>query len=106
MTANEFRQLALSFPGAIESAHVGHPDFRVRGKIFATLEYPNENFGVLMLTPDAQQEAIGRHPDVFEPVAGGWGRRGSTQVRLSKARMPQLRRFMELAWARIAPKER
>jgi hypothetical protein len=106
MTADEFRQLALSFAGASEAAHVGHPDFRVRGKIFATLGYPEEDFGVLVLTPEAQGQAIGRHPEVFEPAAGGWGRRGSTHVRLSNARPAQLQPWMELAWRRIAPKKR
>jgi len=101
VTANDFRELALSFPEAAESAHVGHPDFRVRGKIFATLGHPGDSFGVLMLTPDAQQEAIGRHPEVFDSVAGGWGRRGSTQVRLSAARPEQLRPWMELAWRKV-----
>jgi hypothetical protein len=98
VTANEFRHLALSFPGAVEAAHVGHPDFRVRGKIFATLGYPDDSFGVLMLTPDAQAEAMGRHPEVFEPAAGAWGRRGNTKVRLNEARPAQLRPWMELAW--------
>lgn len=105
MTANEFRELALSFPDAVEGAHVGHPDFRVGGKIFATLGYPDDSFGVLMLTPDAQQEATGRQPEVFEPVAGAWGQRGNTKVRLSAARTLQLRPWMELAWQHIAAKD-
>ena len=101
MTPDDFRDLALSFPGASEAAHSGHPDFRVNGKIFATLGYPDESFAVLMLTPDAQQEAIGRHPEVFEAVAGAWGRRGNTNVRLSAARPKQLRSWIGLAWERI-----
>ena len=105
MTANEFRSLALSFPEAVEASHVGHPDFRVGGRIFATLGYPDDSFGVLMLTPEAQAEAMGRHPEVFEPAAGAWGRRGNTKVRLSKARSAQLRPWMELAWCKIAPKK-
>lgn len=96
--------MALSFPDAVESEHVRHPDFRVRGKIFATLGYPDESFGVLMLTPDGQQEAMGRHPEVFDPAAGAWGRRGNTKVRLSAARSEQLRPWMEVAWQKIASK--
>jgi hypothetical protein len=102
MTAQQFRELALSFPDAVEGEHVRHPDFRVRGKIFATLGYPDESFGVLMLTPDAQQEAIGRDPEVFDAVAGAWGRRGNTKVRLRAARPKQLRPWMQLAWERIS----
>jgi YjbR len=102
VTANQFRELALSFPETEEQEHVHHPDFRVRGKIFATLGYPNDSFGVLMLTPEAQQEAIARHPDVFEAVTGAWGRRGNTQVRLSLAGTAQLRPWMDLAWHKIA----
>jgi hypothetical protein len=106
MTASEFRELAMSFPDAVEKEHLHHPDFRVRGKIFATLGYPNDSFGVLMLTPDAQQEAIGRHPDIFEAVTGAWGRRGNTKVRLGDVRREQLRPWMELAWKKITLKPR
>jgi len=77
-----FRSLALSLPGAVESAHCGHPDFRVSGRIFATLSGQAIGCGVLKLTP-AQQEAFHAElPDVFEPVHGGWGRTGMTFVHL------------------------
>src|SRR5882762_5012722 len=66
MTPNEFRELALSFPEAIESAHMHHPDFRVGGKIFATLGYPNENSATVKLSPDEQKEFIRRSPAVFQ----------------------------------------
>lgn len=104
MTAQQFRELALSFAGASEGAHVGHPDFRVGGRIFATLAYPDDRFGVLMLTPDAQQEAIGRHPEAFDAVVGASGRRGNTTVRLSATRPEQLQPWMLLAWKKIGGK--
>ena len=106
MTPNEFRKLALSFADAIEAQHMAHPDFRVRGgKIFATLGYPDDRFGVLVLPPDAQQEAIARHPEVFEPVTGGWGRRGGTRVTLTQATQKQLWPWMEIAWRNAAVKK-
>src|SRR6266850_6818968 len=86
MTVNDFRKLALSFPEAIESAHMDHPDFRVRGKIFATLGYPDKDSGVVKLTPDEQRDFVGSDPNVFQPVKGAWGRRGSTSVNLPTAK--------------------
>ena len=74
MTADEFRSLALSFPEAVESAHMDHPDFRVRGKIFATLG-PGEKWGMVKLTPEQQQEFMKADLDVFDPSSGAWGRR-------------------------------
>jgi hypothetical protein len=104
MSADEFREIALSFPEAVELAHVNHPDFRVRGKIFATLGYPDESWGVVKLTPDEQQEMVGRDPDIFQAVKGGWGRRGSTNVFLRKAKAGAVRRAMSMAWRNVAPK--
>jgi hypothetical protein len=104
MTEAEFRKIALSLPEAVEAAHMGHPDFRVGGRIFATLGYPEDGFGVLALTPDAQQELIGRYPDVFSPVNGGWGKRGATRVALKATRRSVLEPAMQSAWRKIAPK--
>jgi hypothetical protein len=104
MTAAQFRAMALSFPEAVEAAHMGHPDFRVGGKIFATLGYPNEERGVLVLSPEDQQELVSQHPEMFEPVPGGWGRRGSTQVLLKQITRPVLKAAMRMAWQRKAPK--
>ena len=104
MTAAQFREIALSFPEAVEAAHMGHPDFRVGGRIFATLGYPNEGRGVLVLSPEGQQELISLHPEMFEPVPGGWGRRGSTQVLLRQITRPVLEAAMRKAWQRKAPK--
>jgi len=84
MTANDFRSLALSFPEASEEAHMGHPDFRVGGKIFATLG-PNEDWGMVKLTPTQQTSVIDAEPDVYHPASGAWGRRGCTIVRLGDA---------------------
>ena len=105
MTAAQFREIALSFPEAVEAAHMGHPDFRVGGKIFATLGYQNEGRGVLLLlSPEEQQEIISQHPKMFEPVPGGWGRRGSTQVVLARITRPVLEAAMRKAWWSKAPK--
>jgi hypothetical protein len=104
MTAAQFREIALSLPEAVEAAHMGHPDFRVGGRIFATLGYQNEGRGVLLLSPEEQQEMISQHPKMFEPVPGGWGRRGSTQVVLARITQPVLEAAMRKAWQRKAPK--
>ena len=104
MTETQFRAIALSLPSAVESAHVGHPDFRVEGgKIFATLGYPDERFAVLILTADQQGELVGRYPEMFESVKGGWGKRGSTQVLLSAAKPEVLEPAMRIAWHNAAP---
>src|SRR4051812_49024250 len=103
MTAQEFRDLALSLPEAAEAAHMGHPDFRVRGKIFATLA-PDELRGMAKLTADQQALFVRTEPAVFEPVPGGWGRRGATYVRLEPATEPAVRQALVLAWRNVAPK--
>jgi hypothetical protein len=104
MTAQEFRDLALSLPEASEAAHMGHPDFRVRGKIFATLG-PNEAWGRAKLTPDQQALFVRTEPKVYEPVKGAWGRRGCTYVRLEAATEPSVRQALISAWRNIAPKQ-
>ena len=104
MTAAQFREIALSFPETVEAVHMGHPDFRVGGKIFATLGYPNEGHGVLLLLPDEQRDLISQHPEMFASVPGGWGRRGSTQVWLEQVTQPILKAAMRRAWMRKAPK--
>lgn len=75
MTPDGFRRLALSMPEAREVGHMGHPDFRVRGKIFATLSYPDESWGMVKLTPEQQQAFVSAQPVVFCPVKGAWGHR-------------------------------
>ena len=103
MTADDFRSLALSLPEAVEKAHMGHPDFRVRGKIFATLA-PGEERGMVKLTPDQQALFVRTEPDVFEPVPGAWGRKGCTYIRLEAATEPSVRQSLVAAWRNTAPK--
>ena len=103
MTAAEFRSLALSFPEATEEAHMGHPDFRVRGKIFATLG-PDEDWGMVKLTADQQASFIRTEPHVYKPASGAWGRRGSTIVTLRDADELTIRQALSAAWRNTAPK--
>jgi hypothetical protein len=104
MTPDAFRRLALELPEAEESAHMGHPDFRVRGKIFATLGAPDASFGMVKLTPEQQEGVIDAWPRVFVPVKGGWGRGGATNVVLAAATAAALRPALQLAWRNVAPK--
>ncbi len=104
MTAEHFRRMALGFPETSESAHMGHPDFRVRGRIFATLCWPDEDWGMVKLTPNQQEMFVQAKPEVFVPVKGGWGRRGATNVRLKAANKATLRRALAAAWRIAAPK--
>jgi len=104
VTREGFRRLALSMPEASESAHMGHPDFRVRGKIFATLSYPDENWGMVKLTPEQQEAFVSAEPAVFVPVKGGWGRQGATNVRLRPAKARSLRVALAAAWRNVAPR--
>lgn len=103
MRANDFRRLALSFPNTQERAHMHHPDFRVAGKIFATLGYPDDGWAMVKLTPLEQEMFVKAQPAVFNPCAGAWGRRGATNVRLKSVRKPTLRRALEAAWRLAAP---
>ena len=105
MTADDFRNLALSLPEAVESAHMGHPDFRVGGKIFATLGVPDKDWGMVKLTPQQQQQVVHEEPEMFVPVKGGWGRRGATNVRLQAARKQPLLEALSAAWRNTAPKK-
>lgn len=104
MTAAEFRRLALSFPETAESSHMEHPDFRVGGKVFATLGYPSVGWAMVKLMPDQQQDFVRAEPEVFVTVKGGWGRRGATNVRLKAAKKAALRKALESAWRNTAPK--
>lgn len=104
MTANDFRKLALALPEAIESAHMDHPDFRVGGKIFATLDYPSKGWGMVKLTPEQQHYFSKDEPEVFVPVKGAWGRRGATSVNLKCASRNMLAESLRAAWRNPAPK--
>jgi hypothetical protein len=103
MTADGFRNLALDLPGAEERSHMDHPDFRVGGKIFATLG-PGEEWGMVKLTPEQQAELMEAEPEAFEPVKGAWGVKGATKVNLDAAREPGVVRALEAAWRNTAPK--
>jgi hypothetical protein len=104
VTPKQFRQVALSFPECEERVHMRHPDFRVAGKIFATLGYPDKSWGMVKLTPEQQEELVNEEPKAFVPAAGAWGRQGSTTVRLKSIRKATLRRALEAAWRNTAPK--
>ncbi|HYT33068.1 MAG TPA: MmcQ/YjbR family DNA-binding protein [Thermoanaerobaculia bacterium] len=104
MTSNEFRKMALQLPEAVESSHMGHPDFRVGGKIFATLGYPDSGVGMVKLMPDEQELFVQMEPDGFQPVKGGWGRQGATNVGLRSAKKSTVREALLAAWRIRAPK--
>ena len=98
MNANDFRRIALSLEGAEEGSHMGSPDFRVGGRIFATLASQKQGYGNLMLTPEVQAAFVEEAPEVFIPVAGGWGRMGATHVRLAVANEDVLEGALRTAW--------
>ena len=105
MTIEGFRRLALSLPEATEGSHMGHADFRVGNKIFATLGYPDGGWGMVKLTPEQQEAVVSAEPAVFAPVKGGWGRRGATSVLLRAARVRSLRVALAAAWHNTAPRK-
>ena len=98
MTSSDFRRIALSLPGAAEGSHMGAVDFRVGGRIFATLAAVKLGYGNLMLTPEHQQAFVEEQPEVFLPIAGGWGRNGATHVRLAAANEDLLRGALQTAY--------
>ena len=102
-TQDDFRRLALALPGAEERAHMGHPDFRVGGKIFATLHAPAKGTGAVMLLPEQQELAMAAEPEAFSPASGAWGRGGSTVVNLADVSDEWLERVLDWAWAKRAP---
>src|ERR1700687_3682862 len=106
MSSSRFRLIASSLPGVIEGSHHGHADFRVGKRIFATLGYPDQEWGTLILTPDQQSVLVEAEPNIFRPVPGGWGKRGRTNVRLAAADQATPQKAPPLAWTNIAPKPR
>lgn len=100
MTADDFREIALSMDGAVEGAHMKHPDFRANGRVFASLT-PGEETGVVKLLPEEQQEFIALQPKMFRPAAGAWGRQGWTMVALAVAKKPAVRGAVLLAYQGI-----
>ena len=98
MNAADFRRIALSFEGAEESSHMGAPDFRVGGRIFATLASESQGYGNLMLTPEHQAAFVEEQPEIFLPIRGGWGRMGMTHIRLAEADEDVLTGALRTAW--------
>lgn len=104
MTAAGFRRLALALPEAVEGSHFGNADFRVGGKIFATLALESKGYGVLLLTPEQQAGMVADEPKTFSPVPGGWGQKGATRVRLATVTADILGAALQTAWRRKASK--
>jgi hypothetical protein len=104
MTANDFRKLALALPETEEHAHMSHPDFRVAGKIFATLGYPDKTRAMVKLSPEDQHYFSKDYPDAFTPVKGAWGRGGATSVLLKAVKKETLAKAIQAAWRNTAPK--
>src|SRR5881394_1516270 len=102
MTADKFRSLALEIPGAVESAHMNHPDFRIGGKVFASLGYPGDGHAMVKLTPEQQRTFMEEEPGLFAPCAGAWGRQGSTSVDLAAAKIGVVRAALEAAAKNVA----
>ena len=106
MTTDDFRRIALSLEGAEESSHMGQPDFRVGGRIFATLASASQGYGNLMLTPEQQAAFVEELPEVFVPIHGGWGRMGMTHIRLAAANEDVLAGALRTAWQLRVEKNR
>jgi len=101
MTAKDFRLIALGMKDAVEGAHLGHPDFRAGGRIFATL-HPGGQTGMVKLTPEQQADVLRAHPTAFTPESGAWGRQGCTRVHLAAIDEETLGEAMTLAWQNVA----
>jgi hypothetical protein len=103
MTPNDFRRIALALPGAIESSHMGTVDFRA-GRIFATLGYPDADFGMVKLAPEQQEMLVAAEPAIFQPVKGGWGAKGATLLRLAACDEATATSALTSAWRGVASK--
>ena len=101
MTPAAFRKLALSFDGAVEQSHGGHPDFRAGGKVFASMGYPNKDSGVVKLTPEQQEMLVATEPSIFAAVNGAWGLRGYTKVSLPVADATTMKSALSMAWQNV-----
>jgi hypothetical protein len=105
MTPDTFRKLALSLPDAEERAHHHHPDFRVAGKVFATLGYPDDAWAMVRLYPAQQQAFVAADPKTFAPVKGAWGKKGCTNVQLAAANKARVQEALQAAWRNTAVHE-
>ena len=106
MTSDEFRKMALEIPTAVERSHMHHPDFRVAGKIFASLGVPDKNWSMVKLTPEQQREFIRTAPKVFKPCSGAWGQQGATNVYLGIADPSIVHAALDAAVTNVAKKEK
>jgi hypothetical protein len=106
MTADEFREIALGLPEVIEHKHMNHPDFRVNGKVFATLGYPDGKWAMVKLSQEEQEVFVSASSDAFAPVKGAWGRQGCTNVRLDASDVAAAKRAIASPWSNIATKPR
>jgi hypothetical protein len=106
MTIRDFRRLALALEGAEESSHMGAPDFRVGGRIFATLASQAQGYGNLALSPEQQAAFVAEAPNIFVPVPGGWGRMGMTHIVLAAANEDVLTGALKAAWQLRVDKNR
>jgi hypothetical protein len=102
MTIDDFRKMALGIPSAIERSHMNHPDFRVAGKIFASLGVPDKQWGMVKLTPEQQRAFIKNEPQVFKAASGAWGRQGCTNVYLPAAKADIVRAALDAAAETVA----
>ncbi|MCA6120837.1 MmcQ/YjbR family DNA-binding protein [Bradyrhizobium sp. WSM 1704] len=104
MSQARFRKIALACPEAIEGGYQGLADFRVGRRIFATLGYPNEAWGMVKLTPEQQAMVVAAEPEIFRPAPNSWGKRGSTNVRLAKTDVTTLRSVLKMVWSNVTAK--
>lgn len=104
MSSSRFRRAAVALPGAVEGSHQGTADFRVGKRVFATLGYPDETWGMVKLTREQQSMLVDAEPEIFRPVPGAWGKHGYTHVRLAKADATTLQSALAMAWENVAPK--
>jgi hypothetical protein len=102
MTIDEFRKMALEIPTAVERSHMNHPDFRIAGKIFASLGVTDENWGMVKLTPEQQRTFIEKAPEIFKPSTGAWGRQGCTNVYLASAKASIVSTALDTAAKNVA----
>lgn len=106
MTSAEFRKMALAFPETEEREHMGHPDFRAAGKIFATMGYPSADMAMVKLTPEQQHAYTHAEPETFVPAKGAWGAKGSTNIILRMANKVAVKCALTDAWSNLAPQPR
>jgi hypothetical protein len=104
MTVDTFRKMALAYPRAVESSHMNHPDFRIDGKIFATIGYPDESSAMVKLTPEQQGLLVRKAPSIFNPCSGAWGKGGATSICLPLAKQSVVRPALNAAWKNVATK--